>query len=1159
MDRTRSGLVGFAITAVIALGLWPAMAIPVARAAAVAWPPATLVLSEFQTGGASASDEFVEVANQGAGAVDLAGLEVVYATSSGSTVTRKATWGISTMLEPGRRVLLANAAGSHASLGDLAYTGGFAATGGALALRVVGGTPIDAVGWGDAANAFVEGGAAAAPPSGSSLERAPGAAGGNGWDTNDNALDWFVQAAPTPQGMGAAPVPSPAPTEAPTPTPTPTEAPTPTPIPSAAPLPTPTPTPTPTPAPTPAPVSIATARALPDDADVTIEGTLTTGLGALEAGHTAFVQDETGGIGIYLDAPVVSPLPAGTTVRIAGMLDTRFAQRVLRVDEGVIVAGSVTTLPAAVEIATGTADETREGRLVAVSGVVDGTPGALSDGLGLTVEDGSGPVKAVIGPDALGSATPVSGDLVTVRGPLGQRDSSGSGTEGYRVHATLVGDFAVVTPPSTPIPTPAPTATATPSPIPTPTATPVATPTPTATVTPVPSGTPAPTATPSPTSLAAVRGLPMGTVVSARGVVIAEAGRTGTPQLLTIGDATGGIAVRLPAGAVAPSRGMVVDVTGPLAAPYGQLEIRPATGGVATLGTGSLPDPVVIDAAGLGEGTDGRLIVVAGRLATRPTKAASGDLSLVLERLGMASVKVMSDASSGISLGSFQVGATYRVVGIGGQRATRAGALDGYRMWARDVADVVKTADPDPDPSGTAGPSPTPKPSASRSPSPRPTATMPTMTITQARRVTDRKVAIVGIVTAPATLLDASRRLIVVQDSTGAIEIRLPDTSAPPVGTRLRVEGKVGRAYGAPRISADHIKRLGSAAVPAPLTLYGSPKEAHEWRLVTVRGRIETVRKLGDRWRAELVIGGDRVVVTGQSGAGIPVASVPTGHLATVTGIVRRPYPSATDRRFAILPRSRADLRVDPGSSTGSGSKPATGNGGAGPNASSGRWPAGGASASNGVPSAPDANLADLPSLAGRTVRVGGLVGDLLPGGFMLDDGTATGPVVLQGPAADLLPLIAPGDAINVVGRIESTDRGWTVVVADPAGVVLAGDPVAPGSTTGTAAGGSAAPEATSAYEDARSAGMGPFPGVDAGIAGLGTLAAVTAASVAVTILRRRHVQRLLTARMATRLAAFVGGTAAFQGSLEDAAPTGPDRPVGQGAAKHDPRTTDSA
>ncbi len=171
------------------------------------------------------------------------------------------------------------------------------------------------------------------------------------------------------------------------------------------------------------------ARALPDDADATIEGTLTTALGALEAGRSAFVQDETGGIGIYLDATVVSPLPAGTTVRVAGTLGTRFAQRVLRVDEAVIEAGPVTELPRALDVSTGAASEAREGWRIAVTGVVDGAPGPLSDGLGLTVDDGSGPVRAVIGPAALAGLAPMSGDLVTVRGPLGQRDSSGTGAE----------------------------------------------------------------------------------------------------------------------------------------------------------------------------------------------------------------------------------------------------------------------------------------------------------------------------------------------------------------------------------------------------------------------------------------------------------------------------------------------------------------------------------------------------------------------------------------------------------------------------------------------------------------------------------------------------------------------------------------------------------
>ena len=132
-------------------------------AAAVGWPTSTLLVSEVVTGGTSASDEFVELVNAGAAAVDLAGLEIVYATSSGSTVTQKASWTGSRPLLPGQHLLIANAAGSYGTLGDATYTGGLAATGGAVALRVVGGETIDAIGWGDATNAFVEGTAAPAP------------------------------------------------------------------------------------------------------------------------------------------------------------------------------------------------------------------------------------------------------------------------------------------------------------------------------------------------------------------------------------------------------------------------------------------------------------------------------------------------------------------------------------------------------------------------------------------------------------------------------------------------------------------------------------------------------------------------------------------------------------------------------------------------------------------------------------------------------------------------------------------------------------------------------------------------------------------------------------------------------------------------------------
>ena len=88
MDHARRGLSALVVALLVAVLIAPASGQrPMVLAATVAWPVSTLVVSEAQTGGASASDEFVEIANQGAAPVDLSGLEVVYSTSSGSTVT----------------------------------------------------------------------------------------------------------------------------------------------------------------------------------------------------------------------------------------------------------------------------------------------------------------------------------------------------------------------------------------------------------------------------------------------------------------------------------------------------------------------------------------------------------------------------------------------------------------------------------------------------------------------------------------------------------------------------------------------------------------------------------------------------------------------------------------------------------------------------------------------------------------------------------------------------------------------------------------------------------------------------------------------------------------------------------------------------------------
>ena len=87
----------FIFTAATAAAAMP----PEPAANAVAWPASTgLVVAEVVTGGATASDEYVEIANAGLIEADLGGCEIVYATASGATVTRKATFAEPLLLEP---------------------------------------------------------------------------------------------------------------------------------------------------------------------------------------------------------------------------------------------------------------------------------------------------------------------------------------------------------------------------------------------------------------------------------------------------------------------------------------------------------------------------------------------------------------------------------------------------------------------------------------------------------------------------------------------------------------------------------------------------------------------------------------------------------------------------------------------------------------------------------------------------------------------------------------------------------------------------------------------------------------------------------------------------------------------------------------------------
>jgi hypothetical protein len=849
---------------------------------------------------------------------------------------------------------------------------------------------------------------------------------------------------------------------------------------------------------------------------MTVRGTLTTALGALESDRIGFVQDATGGIAIRLDAALAEPLNAGTTVEVTGSLSSYFSLRVLVASGTDVVADGVEPLPVPLAATTGEAAEPFEGTRLIVSGTVTSAPSDLADGLGVTIDDGSGPLRLVVSDAALAGAQVATGDEVTAIGPLGQRDSSGTGLSGYRLHATLVGEFGVLPEPT---PTPTPTASPSPSVTPSPTVQPSASPGPSATPSPspAPSATPSPSASPSPTpapttSIADARRLPAGSTVSVWGVVIAEAGRLGTPPLFAIADATAGIAVHLPDDAAPPARGTRVAVTGKLADPYGQLEIRPAASGLQVVGTATLPPPRDVDATSLGEGTEGSLVRVTGVIDEKPTKATSGDITFFV-RGSAGFIRVVADASSGLTAASVVVGATYDVTGVAGQHASRKGELDGYRVWPRDARDVVKrsgpTGSPAPSPSGGGGPQPTTTPAGSG-----------VITIADAIRRGSGAVTIEGVVIAPADLLDATGRRIVVEDGSAGLEILIPtDASAPAVGVRIRASGQIGRAYDAPRLRADTIATVGVGGHPQPLSLSGAPTAAHEWRLVTISGMVSSIHKLGDRWRAELAVGGDTVVVNGLAGARIPAASIIEGRRATVVGLVRRPYPGATDRRWSVVPRGPSDVTIGAGSA-GGGAAGSSGSGGAA--AATGAATADGSTGDAGVP---DTDLVALAEHVGQRVRVGGLVQELAADGFVLDDGTAVGRVVLTGDAAAYLPMLEPGDALNATGRVELDGEEPRVVVADAAGLVLVGDLA--GATQGPAG----ASQSGSALDDGRSAPrrlagglLGPLEPGTAGVAGI---VLVTALSLAVTALRRRRSRRLLAARIGARLAGLAASPAA--------------------------------
>jgi hypothetical protein len=630
-------------------------------------PPDHLVVSEVVTGGASASDELIELHNPTPSALPLEGLELVYVTASGATVSRRAAWALGAPeVAPGRHVLVANEAGIYAGIADATYASGMAATGGSVALRILGASSaIDAVGWGTSTSAWREGAPAAVAPSGASIERLPGGALGSTRDTNDNAADFVVRDVPDPQNLGAAPTPDPLATA----TPMPTATPAPTDVPPTA-EPTPIATIVPTAAPTPdGHVSIATARALPDGTLATIEGVAVTSSDFADGG--GFVADETGGIAVLIDG---GSYARGARLRVVGTLDDRFAQRTLRV-----AAADVTTLgtgpePAPTTVGTGAVTEAVEGRLVRVEGTIAGAPTELSSGTAYDVDDGSGQVRVLVGPAtgiALAAWTP--GATVSLVGVVGQRDSSGTGVAGYRVQPRDTADVLAVTPGTEP--------TATPS---------------TGVATPVPSATPEPVGV---VSIAAARELPKNSRVRVRGTVTMPTGIVDEVTAV-IQDASGAIVLRLGDDAGSLAVGRAVEVDGTRSTKTGMETVRVTTP-PRDLGSAAEPSPRLVRTGEVGESAEALLVTVRGGLVASARRASTGSVSFEIDD-GSGPLRISVDAVLSLDDDLYVAGTWVEVRGVVGQETTGSQPLRGYRIWPRAVSDlrIVASATEGTTPSG---------------------------------------------------------------------------------------------------------------------------------------------------------------------------------------------------------------------------------------------------------------------------------------------------------------------------------------------------------------------------------------------------------------------------------------------------------------------------
>ena len=436
---------------------------------------------------------------------------------------------------------------------------------------------------------------------------------------------------------------------------------------------------------------------MPDGSTVLVQGVTLSDQAFTDGG--GFIDDGTGGIAVLLTD---GSFPRGVELRVSGTVDDRYSQRTIRSDSaGIVIVGSATE-PAAASSATGLVGEALEGRLVRLSGEVTSSLDTLTTAIALDLDDGSGPARIVVGTTTgIDTSLWARGVRLTLIGIVGQRDSSGSGTAGYRVQPRDAADILVVEPPATPSPTTSPE--------------------PTVTSTPSPSGTPNASPSPSPSAgsgvvpISTARAAATGTHLRIRGVVTAPSGLI-DPASAVVQDLTGAILIRLGTDVGTLARGQLVELDGVRSTMSGMLSLRVSVAPVV-LGTQSEPPAFHGGTGILGESQEAWLVDVHGAVVTPILRSTSGTVSFSVDD-GSGPLRVSISSRSGIVTTAITRGAWFELRGVLAQETTGREPDRGYRLWPRVQADIVAV-------SGPAGSSASPGPSASPPAGPAPILTWP--------------------------------------------------------------------------------------------------------------------------------------------------------------------------------------------------------------------------------------------------------------------------------------------------------------------------------------------------------------------------------------------------------------------------------------------------